>query len=124
MSAAIIFNLPVNITGKNLMKIGYTCYAPSANAAAYKQPYGAPMLTTYDPREKSASDITHDNLLFQVDDYGEPPVKMRFRAREAGENQGEFSVDVSAISRDVYVSLYTYMGIKNTWIKIRWVKFE
>ena len=82
------------------------------------------MLTTYDPREKSASDITHDNLLFQVDDYGEPTVKMRFRAREAGENQGEFSVDVSAISRDVYVSLYTYMGIKNTWIKIRWVKFE
>lgn len=69
LSAAIIFNLPVNITGKNLMKIGYTCYAPSANAAAYKQPYGAPMLTTYDPREKSASDITHDNLLFQVDDY-------------------------------------------------------
>lgn len=124
LSAAIIFNLPVNITGKNLMKIGYTCYAPSANAAAYKQPYGAPMLTTYDPREKSASDITHDNLLFQVDDYGEPPVKMRFRAREAGENQGEFSVDVSAISRGVYVSLYTYMGIKNTWIKIRWVKFE
>ena len=124
LSAAIIFNLPVNITGKNLMKIGYTCYAPSANAAAYGQPYGAPMLTTYDPREKSASDIAHDNLLFQVNDYGEPPVKMRFRAREAGENQGEFSVDVSTISRDVYVSLYTYMGIKNTWIKIRWVKFE
>ena len=122
--AAIIFNLPVNITGKNLMKIGYTCYAPSANAAAYGQPYGAPMLTTYDPREKSASDIAHDNLLFQVNDYGEPPVKMRFRAREAGENHGEFSVDVSTISRDVYVSLYTYMGIKNTWIKIRWVKFE
>lgn len=118
--SAIIFNLPVNITGKKSMKIGYTCYATSTNIIAY----GAPMLTIYDPRKKSAAGISGDNLLFQLDDYGAPPVKMRFRSKSVGETQGEFSVDVSAISRDVYVSLYIYLATKNTWLKIHWVKFE
>ena len=118
--AAIIFNLPVNITGKKSMKIGYTCYTTSTNIIAY----GAPMLTAYDPREKSAAEIARDNLLFQVDDYGAPPTNIRFRSKNVGETQGEFSVDVSAISREIYVSLYTYLATKNTWLKIHWVKFE